>query len=272
MTSVSGKPQRTTMTLCRRPVELQDEVLRRRIYSPQSYASVRDIAVVPIVHSECAALACWFPLVWRRSRDGFEFVAVRSLLDDQQTQPPAARGLLPLILRAYPFILDPRELPGSGTRRLLDDVFADAPTDAGATITTVQGRLSRATASRFRFLDRYATDAAATAEISSAIAALDAFEPWSLMFDIEGHHVEIRDLLVIRPAVFECGMLSSLLKNHGTYCAAMLSLHRISLFRAGGLVAMARRFLTDRRIAQPNSADRDQGHSAPDLVAAGLLA
>src|SRR5260221_9858478 len=93
------------------PVVLQGEVLRRRIYSPQSYAPVRNTAVVPIVHSECATLASWFPLVWRRRQGNLAFVAIRALLNEQRAQPPAARGLLPLILRAYPFVLDPNQPP-----------------------------------------------------------------------------------------------------------------------------------------------------------------
>ena len=229
------------------PLALQDEVLRRRIYSPQSYAPVRNAAVVPIVHSECATLACWFPLVWQRRRGGFAFVAIRALLNDQRAQPPAARNLLPLILRAYPFILDPEQPVEPNARRMLDDVFADAPTDIGATITTVQRKLSRGTTSRFHFLDQFAHDATVTAKIGEAVADLNEFEPWNLHFEIDEHNVEVPDLVVIRPSAFEGGRLAPLLNEYGMPCAQMLGLHRISLFRAGGLLAMAKAFFKQNR-------------------------
>jgi hypothetical protein len=233
--------------LCRCPIALQEDVLRRRIYAPEAYAPVRNAAAVPIVYSECQALASWFPLVWRRRQGRCEFVAIRALLNDQRAQPPAARGLLPLILRAYPFGLDPGQPIGPNARRMLDDVFADAPTDVGATITTVQRKLSRATTSRFRILDRFVLDAMVTAEIGDVIAGLDEFEPWALKFDVDGHRVEVPDLQVIRPSAFDNRRLTPLLEKYGMPCAQMLGLHRISLFRAGALLSMAKVFFRDNR-------------------------
>src|SRR5260221_9187188 len=111
-----------------RPIAIEKEVLRRRIYAPQAYAAVRNMAVVPIVHSECMTLASWFPVVWQRRDADVELVTVRALLDDQRAQPPA-RLPLPLRLHAYPFIFDPTRPIDATSPRMLDDVFADAPTD-----------------------------------------------------------------------------------------------------------------------------------------------
>jgi hypothetical protein len=269
--------QARASSLCERPLALQKDVLRRRIYAPQAYAPVRNVAVVPIVHSECVNLASWFPLVWQRRRERIEFVAVRALLNDQRGQPPAARSLLPLILHAYPFVLDPDQPVGPNTPRMLDDVFADAPTDVGASITTVHLKLARATTSRFHILDRFAHDAAVTAEIGKAVAALDVLEPWALRFDIDGHRVEIPDLLVIRPSAFDNGLFSPLLEKHGMPCAQMLGLHRISLFRAGALLSMAKVFFRDNRDivhdggceagaqSQPGYSAAIDAHGAPAL-------
>jgi hypothetical protein len=254
--------------LCERPIPLQKDALRRRIYAPQAYAAVRNVAVVPIVHSECGELASWFPLVWRRGQERNEFVAVRALLNDQRAQPPAARSLLPLILHAYPFVLDPSQPVGPDSQRMLDDVFADAPTDVGASITTVHFKLSRATTSRFRMLDRFTHEATVTAEIGHAVAELDVLEPWALKFDIDEHRVEIPDLLVIRPSAFDDGRLSPLLEKYGMPCARMLGLHRISLFRAGVLLSMAKAFFRDNRDATLDDG-RDAGaHRQPEFRAA----
>jgi hypothetical protein len=226
-------------------------VLRRRIYSPQSYAQVRNSALVPIVHSECETLASWFPLVWRRREQDLEFVALRGLLNDERTQAPAARALLPLILRAYPFVYESSRPIGPDTPRMIDDVFADAPTDVGATITTVRRRLSRATMTRFAFMDRFAREIGTTMSIGRALADIDALEPWPLNFDIDGHQIRVPDLFVIRRSMFDDGRLAPLLQEHGISCAQMLSLHRISLFRAGGLLALAKALLNQERQKRP---------------------
>ncbi len=226
-----------------RPIPLEKEVLRRRIYAPQAYAPVRNTAVVPIAHSECMALASWFPVVWRRRASGVELVTVRALLDDQRAQPFPARGLLPLLLHAYPFVFDPAGPIETGSARMLDDVFADAPTDAGATITSVNRKLGRATTMRLAMLDRIAAESAMTIAIGTALDERGLLEPWPLKFDIEGKAIGLPDLLIVRRSAFDSGVLGPLVAQYGPACATLLGLHRISLFRAGSLLAAARSFI-----------------------------
>lgn len=237
----------------RAPVALTGDVLRRRIYAPLSYAKVRDTAVVAAVHSEAMALAAWFPLVWRRTLSGVEFVAVRALLDTQRAQPPAARGLLPLLLHGYPFVFDPAAAVTRDAAKMLDDVFADAPTNVGATITSVNHKLTRATISRFRFLDRFAADLEPTAAIGAALDQAGLLAPWQLAFEIAGRQIGIPDLVMIRSDAFESGALASILHRFGRPAATMISLHRLSLFRAGGLLAMARAALRDDAVDAPQA-------------------
>ena len=262
--SQSTAPPASAPLFCERPIALEKDVLRRRIYAPLAYAPVRNAALVPIVHSECLTLASWFPLVWQRRQAGIEFVAIRALLNDQRAQPPAARTLLPLLLHAYPFVFDARQPIRSDSPKMLDDVFADAPTDIGASITTVHRKLARATTGRFRLLDRFAHESQITRAIGSALAELDVLEPWPLKFDIGGNDVEIPNLLVIRPSAFERGHLARLLGTYGVPCARMLGLHRISLYRAGVLLAMAKTYFRD------NPMPRDNAGTAPHVTEATL--
>lgn len=260
-------------SVCKQPIALQDDVLRRRIFSPQSYAVVRNMAVVPVVHSECAVMASWFPLVWRQREQGVELVVVRALLDEQRAQPRVGREVLPLALLAYPFVLDPSEPAGPNARRMIEDVFADAPTDVGATITTQQHRLSRATTSRFRFLDRFALEAPLTGAISEAIATLDVLEPWPLQFDVDGYRLTVPDLMLIRSSSFDSGRFAPLLRTFGMPCAVMLSLHRVSLFRAGGLLAAARALIKDGGLSGgATSDDHPETGAALALAGAEVLA
>jgi hypothetical protein len=242
-----------------RPIALERDALRRRIYAPVAYAPVRDTAVIPVVHTEAHQLAAWFPRVWRRRGTEYDFVAVRALINDQRAQPPVARALLPRILHAYPFVFDPAVPPSPDCSRMLDDVFADCPTDVGATITTVNGRLSRATAMRLRTLDGLAEDYPPTRRIGQALAALDLFLPWQLKFDIAGHIIEIPDLFIVRPDAFATGRFAPMLEELGSSAALVLGLHRISIFRAGALLAMARKLLKQ---APASAADVKAGSAA----------
>jgi hypothetical protein len=184
-------------------------------------------------------------------------VAIRSLLDDQRTQPPAVRALLPLILHAYPFVFDPKAPPDRHSPRMLDDVFAVAPTDAGASITTANGKLSRATIQRFRILDHLAAEFCTTREITASLAGVDLFEPWELKFDIEGRPIEISGLFIVRQNAFVGGMFAPILEQYGAPAAMLLGLHRVSLFRAGLLLAAARRALKPKSAGFHN----DNAHS-----------
>jgi len=226
-----------------RPIPLEQDALRRRIYAPVAYATVRDQTVVPVVHTEAYQLAAWFPLVWRARGTAYDLVVVRALLDDQRAQPRAARALLPRILQAYPFVFGPTNASGIEGGRMLEDVFADQPTDVGASITTVGGKFSRATLLRLRILDGLAGDLATTRRIGEMLAGFDLFEPWHLKFEIAGRSVEIPDLFIVRQDIFETGKLSPALDELGAPAALVLGLHRISVFRAGALLAAARMLL-----------------------------
>jgi hypothetical protein len=225
------------------PIALEKDTLRRRIYAPQAYSVVRDRAVVPIIHREAYRLSAWFPLVWRSRGTEYDFVAVRSLVNNQGSQPAAAQGTLPLILHAYPFVFDPASPAGPGNLKLIDDVFADKPTDVGASITTATGNFSRATVLRFQILDDIARELPLTRGVSGALARCGLLQPWKLQFDVEGKSVGIPDLFVVDHRAFNTSSLSEIIEKFGTPAAWILALHRISLFRAGPLLAAARRFL-----------------------------
>jgi hypothetical protein len=226
-----------------RPIALENDILRRRIYAPQAYRLVRDMAVVPVVHNEAYRLSTRFPLVWRSRGTTFDFVAVRSLIDDQRCQPAGAQGALPLILHAYPFVLDPAAAPGPGSLKMIDDVFADKPTDVGASITTTTGQFSRATVMRLQILDDIGPELSRTRDVSGALAKCGLLQPWKLQFDVEGRSIGIPDLFVVDAVAFNTGSLSEIIESQGAHAAWILGLHRISLFRAGPLLAAARRFL-----------------------------
>jgi SapC len=225
-----------------RPIPLEKDALRRRIFAPIAYDVVRNAALVPVVPTEAYELSWWFPLAWRKYGSHFVLVAVRSLLNTQRGQPMAGRTPLPLILQAYPFIFGPT-FPAFDGPRMLDDVFPDAPTDVGATITTLTGRPSRATIRRLHLLDILAKNFRFMQTVTSAIAERDLFVPWTLRFDVEGQFVGHTDLFVVHQAAFASGALSDILEKFGAPAAMLLGLHRISLFRAGALLALARRAL-----------------------------
>lgn len=174
-----------------------------------------------------------------------ELVALRSLLGKGRGHHPftqAEVGTYPLLLQAYPFLLDlVGEVPGaSAPRTMLDDVVADAPTNVGAPITDLNGKPSRATVQRSACLSAFARHLPETRTISEWLHRHEMLEPWLLNFDVEQHHLEVPDLFAIRQETFATGRLAPLLAQHGASAAGLLGLHRISLFRAGILLAQAR--------------------------------
>jgi hypothetical protein len=122
-------------------------------------------------------------------------------------------------------------------------VFADAPTDVGATITTTNQKTGRATTMRLAILDRIADETELTDAVGNALATRGLLEPWALTFDIEGRSIGIPDLQVVRASAFSEGALAPIVSQFGVPSASLLGLHRISLFRAGLLLAAAKTFL-----------------------------
>lgn len=221
-------------------VPLEGDVLTRRIYSPRAYRSVRDAQVVPIVHVEAPQLTAWFPIAWRAQGSQFELIVLRGLSAGDDYQPPRGRGLLPLLLSAYPFAFDPPAEPTPGGAKAFDDVFADQPTDIGATVTTVDRKPGLATQRRLAALDTFAEELPATRAIAASLADSNLLEPWNLSFDVEGRKLEVTGLMIARQAAFNDGRYSPILAKHGVAAAQLLGLHRISLYRAGLLLTMAK--------------------------------
>jgi hypothetical protein len=236
-----------------KPRPLTGEALTRRIYAPEAYHLVRTARIVPIVHSEAARLAAFFPLAFTRRDGAPELVVLRSLLPDQRGQPPRGRRCLPLLLYAYPFVQGSME---SSEPPLIDDVFADEPTDIGATVLNPDMRPSLATQLRLESLAEFAHHLPLTAAIGAALAEHDLLEPWQLRFDIEGEAVAIEGLEIIRQAAYETPRFASLLGGFGLPAAQLVGLHRLSLFRAGILLTMAKAALQakDEDEAAPGTA------------------
>ncbi|NJL07409.1 MAG: SapC family protein [Methylacidiphilales bacterium] len=231
------------------PVLLESEVLSRRIFAPRAYRLVRELPIVPIVVSEAQKIAMWFPIAWRMGENGPELVAMRSLLADQRGQPPRARDLLPLLLSAYPFVLDPAAPPRAGAHKMLDNVFADEPTDIGATIVGLDRKPVLATRLRLDALETFAAQYPATRSLGHALDEAKLLEAWPLEFDIGGRNVSVPNLFIAHRDAFESGRYAAILAQHGLMAAELLGLHRISLFRAGLLVTMARAVLEEHRTA-----------------------
>jgi hypothetical protein len=92
--------------------------------------------------------------------------------------------------------------------------------------------------------------------MSEMLSRMDLFEPWPLSFKVAGQQVGYSDLLVVRPSLFDKGAFAPLLARFGADAAALLGSHRLSLFRAGPLLANARAVLGE-------TAPRDPAIDAP---------
>jgi hypothetical protein len=228
------------------PRALTSELMKARIYSPFAYPLPRETQIVPIVAAEVERLAASFPIVWRRGEGAPQLVTLRTLLPNGAGYAPGTDRvltLLPLLFQAYPFLLGE---PGEGreAKRMVDVAVPDEPTNAGASITGADGRLSRGTELRLRALELYDRDRDRTAAIGRAIEARGFLEPWPLRFDLgHGRSCEILDLSIVAPKFFDTPALAPILAEFGVGAARLLSHHRLSLFRAGTLLQAAQAFV-----------------------------
>lgn len=224
------------------PRVLTGELMTARIYSPFAYPLPRQTPIVPVVVAEVERLAASFPVVWRRGEGGAQLVVLRTLLPNGAGYAPGTDRvlqLLPLVFQAYPFLLGPAT-EGGEARRMVDVAMPDEPTDAGASITSADGRLSRGTELRLRALELYDWDRERTAAIGRAIEARGLFEPWPLRFDLgHGRRCDILDLSIVAQKSFDTSVLSPILAEFGVGGARLLGHHRLSLFRAGALLQAA---------------------------------
>ena len=235
-----------------RPIPLKGDVLKQRIFSPLAYTNVRNGNAIAITAHEAPRYAPHFPIAWAKRQHGFELVVIRSLLSDGRGHPEgsqAALAFLPALCRAYPFMYEPVTSTRGSISKVLTDhrsnyfdaAVADAPTDVGAPICFADGRPTKATAQRIALLDSAAPLFATTAAIAVELAELDLFEAWPLRFEnIEGHTLDVPDLWIVKQDAVLTGSLAPVMRTHGLIAADLIGLHRISLFRAGILLANAK--------------------------------
>ncbi len=227
-----------------RPEALFGERMTSRIYAPFAYPLPRRLAMVPIVAAEAERLAPAFPLVWQRAEEGPRLVALRSLEEDGTGFAPGTAGtlaVLPLLLQAYPFVFPAGPMQTSDNPRLLDMAAADMPTDAGAPITMADGRLSKGAELRLRALGLFERDATRTNAMGRMLGELGLLEEWPLRFDLgNGRRCDVEGLAVVQAGAFDTPRLQPVLARFGIGAARLLSLHRLSLFRAAALLTAAR--------------------------------
>jgi hypothetical protein len=255
-----------------RPIPLTGDVLKQRIFSPVAYAGVRRCNIAVIAATEAPRYAAHFPIAWRRRDKTFDLVILRSLLDDGRGHPPgtqSALGFLPLLMRAYPFLYDPSGPPIAGRAKFVDTAIADEPGDLGAPICMIDGRPTKATTQRISALDAAAPAFAQTAALTRQLAEFDLFEPWPLHFEnVEGQTLDVGGLSIIRQDAVTGGALAPVMRAHGVLAADLIGLHRLSLFRAGILLAQARASLKAGPAPAPSATTAADDDPAPQSEAA----
>ncbi len=240
------------------PIPLAGDVLKQRIFSPLAYAVVRNANLVPIAAVEAPRFAGHYPIAWRKRDQSYELVVVRSLLTDGRGHAPGTQttlAFIPVLARSYPFLYDPARGPEAGRPKFVDTAIADQPGDIGAPIALADGRPSKATSQRIAQLDAAAPSFGLSMAIAAFLAEADLFEPWPLHFeDIEGQTLDVGGLWIVRQNVIDTGALAPLMRAHGIAAADLIGLHRLSLYRAGMLLAQARTALKSAPRLSPEPA------------------
>ncbi|MCB8836490.1 SapC family protein [Aurantimonas sp. VKM B-3413] len=219
-------------------LEFDVETSKRRLYAPNSYRSVREASLVPVVTAEALSLAAFFPLVWSLEGDHVELMALRSLIPLGRAQLPDTLRIykaLPLLLQAFPL----RLMPESPRQFGLDGALPDRPTDTGAPIFTPQRTLSRGADIKLRALSALKRSLDETQAISQALWDLEMLMEWQLPLDGIAH-AEVGPLFVVSTEPSVLSRQIELATRFGADAMLLVAAHRISLYRTGPLLTAAR--------------------------------
>jgi hypothetical protein len=245
------------LALYEQPTPLTAQWGHHRIYAPSAYRRIRDLTLVPIVHTEVMDLARAFPTCWAMTGEGPVLSVLRALTEDGSGIPASVRkapGALPRALQAYPIVI-PSAAEAFDGRIHFDCVIAEDPTDIGAPLMMADGKLSRASALRGRIAAGLGRTLPVTVGITRALHEAGLLEPWPLRFDLgHGQTVDIRHLFVLSRARLDDPALYRIIAEFGAEAAMFTAAHRLSLFKVSGLLAAAKAVAGERAKAQPRAA------------------
>lgn len=194
------------------------------------------VSIAPV---EAAALACRFPIAWRKSGAEWDLVALTGLHADQgigetEDDSPAA---LPLLLRSFPLtVFDDGSADRLGV--LVDHAaLADCPEPGdGADDGWLDAELER----RCQALWTYVQSRRAARRLFRGIGHVGGFVPWDLRLPAAGRGFDIRGLHVIASDFFGSPAHQENIAQHGARAASLIVAHRVSLHRIRHLMAASR--------------------------------
>jgi hypothetical protein len=241
------------------PQPLRMDDAHRRIFSPESYKRIRELSLVPIIPGEAITLAAWFPICWQHHDAGLELVALRSLLPQGLAIPHDAlrtRAALPLALHAYPIVIGPRHGVDSGV--IVDQDFADRPTDAGAPLVNLDGSSTKAALQRIAVAAAMEPELDMRIELTLALQQAGLFDPWPLRFDLsQTRKLDIANLSVLSSDRVAAGEGYDVLRRFGPWAGRFIAAQRLSLFRISTLLTTARKAVRAAEEAVLNTARKE---------------
>lgn len=213
-----------------------------RIHEPLSYRVTLQEPFVPITLDEAFTLAAHFPLVWRRDVTGrLELVAIRGFTK-AGTDLPGIRKLghdaLPLLLQAYPMRYENHRIAMAEIG--LDRVAPLATSDLGSPVFTQAGDFTPGAQLKVAALRKFGEIAEETQGFTDVVADAGALQVVALPGELRAR-VEVPELLFMGPGADTRELLDYLFAAFGgKRVAAFLAGHRLSLYRMGPLISMAR--------------------------------
>ncbi len=208
-----------------------------------AYPGIGEKLLMPIVAIEARALAHHYPLVWRRTGNAYELVALVSLSapHKKDLDQDISRGIpLPLLMEAYPLSVAAGDLQNSRGVVLIEDAVAE-PDRPGMPVFMENGAPSPEAARRLRALEVVASDHARTAAYTRGLAERGLLVDWPLRLQIGEEGIEIEGLCVLVHPLGRGESLKPLIAEHGFPFAELMTLHDLSMFNMQRLVDRHRR-------------------------------
>jgi hypothetical protein len=209
-----------------------------RIFDPFSYKVTLSERFIPVSPNEAFHLAAYYPIIWHYNHVGhLELAAMRCLSADRE-EIPNVRAMpydaLPLLLQAYPLRYRNHSM-GDFTLGL-ERVFPQHERNAGAYVFDKMGDFGLGAQMKYSALEQFRQGLELQYNLGEALIERNLLEKVKLPDDMESRF-SLPDFYAVRADADWTGVLDTLDDTEWPAASRLLTIQRISLFRAARLVA-----------------------------------
>jgi hypothetical protein len=192
----------TTKSIYERAVPINKA--RHREYSVKigrDYGFAKSMNAVPIVTGEFEVAALQYPIIFSKSGDKIQPLALVGLRDDENffvSEDGSWTGdYIPALMRRYPFVFSHEE-DSDKYVLCIDEAFGGVNVDGnGDSLFDADGEATEFLKRAIGFTTSYQKQMQDTRVLMSRLADLDVFSPAEVKFSVDGHPAALRGMMMV---------------------------------------------------------------------------